>query len=739
MPRIDAATHQRFLAEYQNQLAIAAAQQGVALYALTKDHVRCSLGRVVAKQALILGHLLTIEGRAYRQCLPKPAAGKMGEVYRAMTTTILLPSEPVFQMRNHTMLPRIAALLVLHGSWLSAQSLLHSHTEPGFYANYGLHFAGIGDVNRDGYPDYATTADNDFTYASSGGRVYVFSGKDGTVLHELIGGINERLGLDLQAVGDYDKDGFPDVMICYFEPGLRGRSYRIYSGKDWSVIRRFPTTTTLPQHDLMRMVSDVTADGVPDLLCSDPGFSTTFPSQPFVGKVWLLNGATLATIFTTEGTASNEGFGTTFCELGDIDHDQTPDFLIGAPGRYSNGNNAGAIELRSGKDWHVIYQVFGNASYQILGAAMSHLGDVDKDGYPDFAAAQAGFSTPTMPQCGRVRVHSGRTGSPIPNLVWLGEAANQLFGSQVGGVGDIDNDGVPDFGASIQPGLGQPGLIRIFSCKTGTEVMRLSGVTNQYQLGQVPVVACGDLDRDGSDDILTTGMGITVWPTPNPGKTLVYSGIRNPSIGNPQLRASPFLSFQGTGANDQFGWSVHGGLDLDGDGCSDFLVGANAVDCGTLINAGEVRAISGRQGTVLFAFQGTQVGNYLGDAARIVLDTNHDGRPDILLGGHGYSSGTLTGVGQATLYSGASGTKLRDFTGTAALQGLGQAVASAGDVDKDGDGDILLGAPPRVGTAPARARSTCTGAAPVATRSSIVSMVIVPATNSGRHWMVSGT
>lgn len=74
MPRIDDATRERFLAVYQSQLAIVAAQEGVALQALTKDHVRRSLGRVAAKQALILCHMLTIEGREYHQCLPKPAA-----------------------------------------------------------------------------------------------------------------------------------------------------------------------------------------------------------------------------------------------------------------------------------------------------------------------------------------------------------------------------------------------------------------------------------------------------------------------------------------------------------------------------------------------------------------------------------------------------------------------------------------------------------------------------------------
>ena len=68
------ALRQLFLARSQEQLAIAAAQEGVALGSRTEDHVLRSLGRVAAKRVLILCHMLTIQGREYRQCLPAPAA-----------------------------------------------------------------------------------------------------------------------------------------------------------------------------------------------------------------------------------------------------------------------------------------------------------------------------------------------------------------------------------------------------------------------------------------------------------------------------------------------------------------------------------------------------------------------------------------------------------------------------------------------------------------------------------------
>ena len=74
MPRIDAALREHFLALVAEQLAVVATERGLVIDDQAKDHVRRSLGRVAAQRALQLCHILTIEGRAYRQWLPTPAA-----------------------------------------------------------------------------------------------------------------------------------------------------------------------------------------------------------------------------------------------------------------------------------------------------------------------------------------------------------------------------------------------------------------------------------------------------------------------------------------------------------------------------------------------------------------------------------------------------------------------------------------------------------------------------------------
>lgn len=69
MPRIDDALRERFLDVVAEQLAIAAAEQGLVIARVSEDHVRRSLGRVAARRALQLCHILSIEGRRYHQWL----------------------------------------------------------------------------------------------------------------------------------------------------------------------------------------------------------------------------------------------------------------------------------------------------------------------------------------------------------------------------------------------------------------------------------------------------------------------------------------------------------------------------------------------------------------------------------------------------------------------------------------------------------------------------------------------
>ncbi len=74
LPAIDMQLRWRFRTLVAQQLAAVARERGLVLDERTRDHQRRSLARVAVQRALELCHILTIEGRAYHQWLPAPAA-----------------------------------------------------------------------------------------------------------------------------------------------------------------------------------------------------------------------------------------------------------------------------------------------------------------------------------------------------------------------------------------------------------------------------------------------------------------------------------------------------------------------------------------------------------------------------------------------------------------------------------------------------------------------------------------
>lgn len=74
MNRISGDVRARFQAVVAEQLAVVRSERGLADGQLLRDDVRRSLARVAVRRALVLCHILTIEGREFHQCLPASAA-----------------------------------------------------------------------------------------------------------------------------------------------------------------------------------------------------------------------------------------------------------------------------------------------------------------------------------------------------------------------------------------------------------------------------------------------------------------------------------------------------------------------------------------------------------------------------------------------------------------------------------------------------------------------------------------
>lgn len=195
------------------------------------------------------------------------------------------------------------------------------------------------------------------------------------------------------------------------------------------------------------------------------------------------------------------------------------------------------------------------------------------------------------------------------------------------------------------------------------------------------VTGVGDWDGDGVADFAASApaLGEVL-----PGGVWVLSG----ATGEDLVR---FIGDPG----DDFGYALAGGIDVNGDGTGDLLVGVRAA-AGGGIRRGEVRAYSGRSRKRLDrTLQGTGDHDLFGSALAAIDDVDGDGVRDLVVG----APGADDGAGAARIYSARSFALVHTVRGKHPGARLGSAVADAGDVDGDGRGDLLVGSPNETGAA----------------------------------------
>lgn len=160
------------------------------------------------------------------------------------------------------------------------------------------------------------------------------------------------------------------------------------------------------------------------------------------------------------------------------------------------------------------------------------------------------------------------------------------------------------------------------------------------------VAGAGDVNGDGYDDIL-----IGAWGNNNSGdstgQTYLILGKASGWAMDTDLSASD-ASFWGEDASDQSGWSVAGAGDVNGDGHDDILIGAYRNTNGGVFQAGQTYLIFGKASgwamdTDLSAsdasFWGENEYGHSGFSVAGAGDVNRDGYDDILIGAPGDDEG----------------------------------------------------------------------------------------------------
>ncbi|HET90443.1 MAG TPA: hypothetical protein ENN99_06870 [Chloroflexi bacterium] len=526
---------------------------------------------------------------------------------------------------------------------------------------------------------------------------------------------NAHLGQAISTAGDVNRDGYSDLVVG--APDFDGAgAVLVYHGGPAGLSTSHTLIITGPQQTDARfgaalsLAGDVNGDGYADLIVGAPGYDGSFADE---GAAWVYYGGPAGLTpspapWIAVGGQENAHLGAAVSTAGDVDGDGYSEVIIGAPDL-----DGGAVFIYYGSadglsaepDW----TVWSDQPGARFGAAVATAGDVNGDGFSDVAIGAPGYDltgTVTLTDAGQVRVyHGSAAGLAAGPASWVsgGGQAGSGFGAALSTAGDVNGDGyadlligAPNYTLHGTATLTQTGQASIYyGSPTGLAAAGGWSVTGD-QAGAhwgAALSTAGDVNSDGYADLIIGAPGYD-GVQPDEGAVYVYYG--SPAGPGPTPTWSVHPTRQ---ENAHFGIAVATAGDVNGDGHSDLAIGAPGYDNGQTDEGGAFvyhGHPDGLSTTPAWSTSGQQAGMLLGWSVALAGDVNGDGFGDLIVGAPRYERGQI-GEGGAFLYLGGSdGPSVSPvWIGESDQEWarLGSVVASAGDVNGDGFDDIVVGAP----------------------------------------------
>ena len=580
-----------------------------------------------------------------------------------------------------------------------------------------------GDLDRDGYDDIVVGAPNHSGDQADEGRVYVYLGSasgPGSAPYWTVEGNqdNALMGGSAGTAGDVNGDGFADLIVgaSHYANGQAGEgaAFAWYGAPtdspDWS--KESDDAGALFGHSAAT-AGDVNGDGYAELIVGAPSYDGGYPGQ---GKAFVYQGGHTGldpVPYWHAGSQETDGrLGSSVATAGDVNGDGYADIIVGAKGAayvwYGSATGLGDLGTPDNADWSA-----SGGSSTAFGCTLGTAGDVNGDGYSDVIVG-APYAT------------SGEWGAGVA-YVWYGSATGLdadrnldapdwsasswqregLMGISVGTAGDVNGDGYGDVivgasGYDVGDTADLGGAFVWYGSSSGLGAAGTPDNADWLALGDQALTnmgnlvgTAGDVDGDGYADVIVAAPG--------------YSGA-DADIGVFVWEGGlGGLGMDGTPANadwspsgDESGWyradDAGTAGDVDGDGYADVIVGASLFGYGDAENG---RAFvyygspSGPSASPDWWTAGTQDNEWLGSAVATAGDVDGDGYADLVVGAPGYDHGQSE-EGAAFVWLG-SALGPNPTAGAAGLSlqsgaGLGEAVATAGDVNGDGYADVIVGA-----------------------------------------------
>ena len=288
---------------------------------------------------------------------------------------------------------------------------------------------------------------------------------------------------------------------------------------------------------------------------------------------------------------------------------------------------------------------------------------------------------------------SPRTACARTLAVLNGNVPGDTFGGAIAGVGDQNGDGMADLiVGAYQSDVGglDAGRAYVFhgGRKIDVKAHAAFGAQAAGDLFGVSVACAGDVNKDGFPDIVV-GAHENDAAGANAGRAYIY-------FGGPAGDNKPDVTLTGEAAGDAFGYSVAGAGDVNGDGYADVIVGAyeNSTRADGAGRAYVYYGGSRMDATPDLVFSGQAGGDYFGISVAGAGDVNRDGYADVVVGAYECDIGG-TDAGRAYVFYGGPRSDDRAnliFTGASAGDSFGFSVAGAGDMNRDGYADVIVGA-----------------------------------------------
>ncbi|MBN2572247.1 MAG: FG-GAP repeat protein, partial [Ignavibacteriales bacterium] len=299
-----------------------------------------------------------------------------------------------------------------------------------------------------------------------------------------------------------------------------------------------------------------------------------------------------------ESNQNNTSFSTSVSSAGDVNADGYSDVIIGAP-YYTNGQDVegrvfvyygSASGLSTNADW----TSESNQDYAWFGFSVSTAGDVNGDGYSDVIIGACQYDNSQIDE-GRVFVYYGSASGLSTNADWTSESNQDgaYYGLRVSTAGDVNGDGYSDviIGAPYYSnGNSAEGSAFVYygsDLGFSTNADWTAEINQDNAYFGYSVSTAGDVNADGYSDVI---VGAYKYDNPetDEGRVFVYQGSSSGLT-------TEYWASESNQNNASYGNSVSRAGDVNGDGYSDIIIGADQYDNGQT-NEGRTLVFYGNEG-----------------------------------------------------------------------------------------------------------------------------------------------